>query len=512
MDKFKNIEAVQREVLHTISDTSQTYEQQTSRLAKIAENVISYPVLEKDEFYKLYDYGQICDLDEGHAPYAPRYILPDYEKYLKQGSKFLRIDPPKTLIEATTALLVLYHHVPSVTRFPVYIGSLDRLLEPFVKKEEPKVAEAILRSFLIQLDRTIDDSFCHANIGPHESETGHMILDLVSELQNATPNLTLLYEEGVTPDAFAEKAISTSLTCANPAFANHRMYKEDFGDTPYGIASCYNALPIHGGAFTLSRIRLNRIAQASENQKDFFERVLPHAVETLSHFMEKKIEFLVEKTSFFKSNFMIEEDLISLDNFVGLFGIVGLHECVQSLLSLEGSQAVFGKDQEANDLGKKVMDKLQDLVGKHQSAYSPVWNHKFMLHAQVGAAGDVGTTAAHRIQIGKEPDLYTHLRQTAMFQPYFPSGCGDHFPFDETAKRNPKAVLDIFKGGFKLNNRYLSSYNDDGDLIRVTGYLVKKSDVEAFRQGKQVSYDTVQYALDPLTKYGILERKVEDVK
>lgn len=134
-----------------------------------------------------------------------------------------------------------------------------------------------------------------------------------------------------------------------------------------------------------------------------------------------------------------------------------------------------------------------------------------MLHAQVGAANDEGTTAAHRIPIGQEPDLYSHIRQAAKFQKYFPSGVGDHFPFDETAKRNPKAVLDVFKGGFKLGNRYLSAYNDDGDLIRVTGYLVKKSDVEAFKAGKQVSYDTVQYAADPLTKYGILDRKVEGV-
>ena len=162
-------------------------------------------------------------------------------------------------------------------------------------------------------------------------------------------------------------------------------------------------------------------------------------------------------------------------------------------------------------MGIRVMDFIQDRVSKFESAYSPVWNHRFMLHAQVGAANDEGTTAAHRIPIGQEPDLYTHIRQAAKFQKYFPSGVGDHFPFDETAKRNPKAVLDVFKGGFKLGNRYLSAYNDDGDLIRVTGYLVKKSDVEAFKAGKQVSYDTVQYAADPLTKYGILDRKVEGV-
>ena len=511
MERFFSIESVRDAVKAIQQDTAQTYGQQTSHLAKIAENVMDYPVKGEDAFYELYDKGEICDLDEGHAPYAPRYILPDYEKYLKEGSDFLRMEPPKTLLEATTALLVMYHHVPSVTRFPVYIGALDDLLEPFVQKTDREEAKAILKSFLIQLDRTVDDSFCHANIGPYETETGNIILDLVAELQIVTPNMTLLYDEDKTPDAFAEKALKTSLVCANPAFANDKYYSSDFGDVDYGIASCYNALPKHGGAFTLSRLRLNKIAEGAESVDAFFANNLPRAIDTMLHFMESKIHYLVEETSFFKSNFLVKEDFVDLDNFVGLFGMVGLAECTQELLKKDGVDAKFGIDESADAMGIRVMDFIEERVKNFTSDYSPVWNHRFMLHAQVGAANDEGTTAAHRIPIGQEPDLYTHIRQAAKFQKYFPSGVGDHFPFDETAKRNPKAVLDVFKGGFKLGNRYLSAYNDDGDLIRVTGYLVKKSDVEAFKAGKQVTYDTAQYAADPLTKYGILDRKVEGV-
>lgn len=363
----------------------------------------------------------------------------------------------------------------------------------------------------MQLDRTVDDSFCHANIGPYETKTGNLLLELLEELQIVTPNMTLLYDEEKTPDAFAEKALACSLTCANPAFANDAYYSADFGDVPYGIASCYNALPKHGGAFTLSRLRLNKIALGADSVDGFFEKNLPHAIDTMLHFMESKIRYLVEETAFFKSNFLVKEDFIDLDNFVGLFGMVGLAECTEALLKLDGIEGKYGIDEAADAMGIRVMDFIQDRVSKFESAYSPVWNHRFMLHAQVGAANDEGTTAAHRIPIGQEPDLYTHIRQAAKFQKYFPSGVGDHFPFDETTKKNPKAVLDVFKGGFKLGNRYLSAYNDDGDLIRVTGYLVKKSDVEAFQAGKQVSYDTVQYAADPLTKYGILDRKVEGV-
>ncbi len=40
----------------------------------------------------------------------------------------------------------------------------------------------------------------------------------------------------------------------------------------YGIASCYNALAIGGGAYTLSRIVLKRAADHAKNIDHFFER------------------------------------------------------------------------------------------------------------------------------------------------------------------------------------------------------------------------------------------------
>lgn len=509
MERFFDIESFRKEVLNTIKDTSLTYEQQTSRLAKLAENSLEYPV-DGNDFYDLYETLEICDLDEGHAPYAPRYILPDYEKLLKEGSKFLRLAPAKTLDEALTNLLIFYHHVPSITRFPVYIGSLDTLLEPFVKdSDDLDAVRNKIRLFLIQLDRTIDDSFCHANIGPHETTIGNIILDELADLNNATPNLTLLYEEGVTPDAFAEKAIVSSIDSANPAFANYRYYQNDFGKNQYGIASCYNALPQVGGAFTLSRIRLNKIAEQSKSVEDFFENRLPYVIETMLSLMESKIKFLVNETSFFKSNFLVKEGFVKQENFVGLFGVVGLFECVEKLTSFSGEALALGSSDLADEMGIRVMDAVQAKVDSFKSEYSNIWDNKFMLHAQVGAANDIGTTPGARIQIGHEPDMYEHIANAAKFHKYFPSGIGDHFPFEETAKKNPAAVLDIFKAAFRLGMRYISSYGADADLIRVTGYLVKKSDAEKFRNGEQVSYDTVQYAQDALFQNGVLERKVQ---
>ncbi len=323
--------------------------------------------------------------------------------------------------------------------------------------------------------------------------------------------MTLLYDKKITPDSFAEKAVLASLDSANPAFANQAYYKEDFKDVDFGIASCYNALPTTGGAFTLSRIRLNKIAEDADSVEDFMENQLPKVVRTLNDLMEKKIKFLVEESTFFKHNFLITEGFVKLDNFVGLFGVVGLHEAVEELSTKAGSKLVLGEDDKALDLAVEILERTDELVQEHTSEYSPVWNHKFMLHAQVGARNDHGTTAGTRIQIGKEPEIYDHLRVAARLQQFFPSGTGDHFPFESTADKNPKAILDIFKGAFDLNMRYISAYKEDGDLIRVTGYLVKKSDLEKYNRGEQVSYDTVQFAQDPLNDYNILDRKVQNV-
>ena len=55
---------------------------------------------------------------------------------LKKAVKFLELPAPKNLDEALDGLLILYSHVPSITTFPVYIGRLDMLLDPFITDEE----------------------------------------------------------------------------------------------------------------------------------------------------------------------------------------------------------------------------------------------------------------------------------------------------------------------------------------------------------------------------------------
>ncbi|MGL4798209.1 MAG: glycyl radical enzyme domain-containing protein, partial [Cellulosilyticaceae bacterium] len=122
-------------VENIIKDKTLTFEQKVVALARHAENSIQ--VLAIDErTEELRASGIICDLFEGNAPYRPRYILPNYEKLMTEGCKFLQLEPPTNIWEATHTLLIFYKHVPSITTMPVYIGNIDTLLDPFIKDEE----------------------------------------------------------------------------------------------------------------------------------------------------------------------------------------------------------------------------------------------------------------------------------------------------------------------------------------------------------------------------------------
>ena len=135
-----------------------------------------------------------------------------------------------------------------------------------------------------------------------------------------------------------------------------------------------------------------------------------------------------------------------------------------------------------------------------------------MLHAQVGTDADSGISPGTRIAIGSELPLYDHIRHAALFHKYFPSGTGDIFPFDSTAAKNPEAVLDIFKGAFDSGMRYISTYSSDSDVIRITGYLVKRSDMDALEKGEAVLNDTVVLGLTSRQKSKIEERKVRKIE
>ncbi len=476
---------------------------QLSRVAENSLNVLNIP--EKFAYY--FEKGALCDMGEGNAPFRPRYVMVDFQKFIKQGSAFLKIDPPKDLDELLDALRILYWHIPSITSFPVYIGNLDKMIDPFLEGVSDEEAKKKLRLFLNYIDRTIADGYCHANLGPEETRAGWLILELERELQNAVPNFSFKYDSDITPDKFAQYAIGTSLYCANPAICNHKANKDTFWD--YGISSCYNILPLAGGAHTLSRVVLPRLAKMANSVDQFLNELLPDSLVALGEYMNERIRFLVEESGFYDTSFLVTEGLVDRKNFLGMFGIAGLCDCVNNLLADKNKR--YGRDAEADDLAEEILKIVSKFVADFPAIYSDVTGGRFLLHAQAGLSTDHGVTSGVRIIVGDEPaNLHDHLRHSARFHKYFPTGCSDIFPFETTAKNNTEAMLDIVKGAFSLGDRYMSFYGADGDLVRITGYLVKRSEIEKYDRGEVVLHDTVQNGSSNYKLNRLHERKVRN--
>lgn len=484
--------------LHEIlTDKHLTYPQRLLELAKYAENSENgIHISEEAEWFAQKEI--IFDMGEGSSPYRPRYVVPDYDKFMQQGSRFLMLAPPKDIWEAVSGLMALYHHVPSVVGTPVYIGHLDRLLEPYVQDEEE--ARKAIRMLLVHVDRTISDSFCHANLGPYDTKAGRIILELSAEMQRPVPNMSLIYNKN-TPDDFALYAIQTGMVTSKPSFVNDDMYSKDWDR--YAVVSCYNALPLGGGGYTLGRLNLKKLADASKDKKDLLENMLPRAVKAQCEQMDKRDTYMVEDARFFENSFLAEEGLIEKDRFVGMFGLVGLAECVNIALGNPKKEERFGHGEAANALGEEILTLINTMVKEYKPKYG-----KYCLHGQVGISTDTGITPNVRIPVGEEPPLPQHLAVTARMQKYFDGGVGELYPFDDTAKRNPQAILDIIKGAFAQDMRYLSYYSNDADVIRVTGYMVKRSDIERYDSGKSVLGNSTVLGSGATKGLRVFERKV----
>ena len=158
-----------QDILDTVKSNTLTYQQKLMCLGNIAERLFAPRELlgYTDEEWQFLQNQMICDLNEGYAIYRARYILPDYNVYIKKGCEFLELPAPKDLDEALDGLLILYSHVPSITTFPVYIGRLDMLLDPFITDEEQDYIK--IKRFLIHVDKTVRASFCLSNIGPYDT-------------------------------------------------------------------------------------------------------------------------------------------------------------------------------------------------------------------------------------------------------------------------------------------------------------------------------------------------------
>ena len=103
--------ALQQRCQQIVTSSLLSPEQKRHFLALEAENNLPYPALPAGARQALDD-GVICDMFEGHAPYKPRYVLPDYARFLANGSAWLELEGAKDLDDALSLLTILYHHVP----------------------------------------------------------------------------------------------------------------------------------------------------------------------------------------------------------------------------------------------------------------------------------------------------------------------------------------------------------------------------------------------------------------
>lgn len=495
-------------LMNIIQDNSLTYAQELLALARLAENEVE--VLKRNPLWvKALKERKVCDLGEGLNPYRPRYILPNYDILMEKGCAFLELEKPKTLLECCSNLLIFYHHVPSITSFPVYLGNFTRIFKPFEKDADNPLTKEILREFLKNIDKTLPDSFVHADIGPEDSKITRIILDLTREMKLAVPNITLLYNEDITPTSLALDSIDSMLKAAKPSFANDKMYSLEHKNQPYGIASCYNALNISGGGYTLPRLRLYEISLEATSLDDFFNNVLPHYVDLILEYIDQRVKFIVEESSFFKSNFLVKEGFVEQKYFTGMVGVVGVAECVNNLLNIKDKNLGFGHNEEANALAYKVLEAIEKQVKAHKGLYCEGNNNQYEMHAQVGIDTDgMDDAPGCRIPVGYEPDLFTHLKVESRLHKFFPCGVGDIFKFDQTWSNSKEAILDIIKGSFNSGMRYFTAYNEDNDLVRVTGYLVKKSEIEKLNNNAQSVNNCTIFGKGAARGGHALERKV----
>lgn len=443
-----------------------------------AENTLPYPALPEEARAALEE-GTICDMFEGHAPYKPRYVLPDYAKFLANGSQWLELEGATDLDDALSMLTILYHHVPSVTSMPVYLGQLDAILQPYVRILTQEDVDIRIKRFWRYLDRTLPDAFMHANIGPADTLITRAILRADAELKQVAPNLTFIYDPEITPNDLLLEVAKNICECSKPHIANGPENDKIFTKGGYGIVSCYNSLPLAGGGSTLVRLNLKAIAERSRDAEDFINNVLPHYCRQQMAIIDARCDFLYQQSGFFEQSFLVKEGLIDPQRFAPMFGMYGLAEAVNILCDRSGLNLRYGKDMEANALAYTISEQLAEFVERNPVKQG--WNNRAMLHAQSGISSDTDTTPGARLPYGDEPDPITHLLTVAPHHAWYTSGISDILTLDETVKRNPQAVVQLCLGAFKAGMREFTANVSGNDLVRVTGYMVRLSDLEKFR-------------------------------
>jgi YjjI family glycine radical enzyme len=297
-------------------------------------------------------------------------------------------------------------------------------------------------------------------------------------LRQVVPNITLKVDPTLTPDSLIEDAVQTVFVTGKPHFVNHPMMVGDHGEG-YAAVSCYNSLKIGGGSHTLVRLNLKEAAvRQTGGLDDFLADGLPMWVELTAELIEARIRSLVEHQHFFDTHWLAQEGLVEIDRFSAMFGVFGMAECVAEVLAHDGIHgARYGHDTVANEAAYRIVERIAQLVAARPLPYCSGGGGAAYLHSQSGIDLDVDVTAGTRIPVGDEPGMREHITVCAPHHKHFSSGVSDIFHVDQTAVGNPRAMVDIIRGAFTVGMRDFTFNLDDNEFIRITGYLVRKSDL-----------------------------------
>jgi len=486
-------------VLACLKDPTLTYRQRVQRLAGLAENALDPPPV-SEACVEAQAKGVVHDMGEGNAPYRPRYVLPDYAVALARGSEHLELPPPADLDEALAFLLAMYPNVPSITGYPVYLGDLDTLIEPYLGGLDDDAVHARLRLFWRTVDRQLPDAFVHADLGPGDGRAVRAILAVDRELRQVVPNLTLRVDPVLTPDDLLRDAVRTVCADGKPHFVNHPMMLADHGPD-YGVVSCYNALPRGGGSHTLVRLNLaESVRRCAGGAREYLGHTLAADVALTAELMAARIRFLVEESGFYEHDWLVREGLVDPARFTAMFGVFGVAEAVEELLARDGvtardgTPARYGRDQAASDVAQALLARLAALVAATPLPACEATGGHALLHAQSGIDTDVDVTAGARVPPGREPALYEHIRVVAPNHRFFPAGVSDVFRFEPSVGANPDAVVAVMRGAFAEGMRDFTFDVTGNGFTRVTGYLVRDHDVTALREAAAVHVAAIRGA------------------
>ena len=144
--------------------------------------------------------------------------------------------------------------------------------------------------------------------------------------------------------------------------------------------------------------------------------------------------------------------------------------------------------------------------------YCAATNGHALLHSQAGLEVDVDLTPGTRLPAGTEPDLYRHIEAVAPNHRWFPAGVSDIIRLDETVADNVQAAVDIAKGALASGMRDVTFEVANGQFVRITGYLVRRSELAKVEGGRGVRHSSTVLGAGSFVNAHLDERTPQRVR